>query len=150
MEHIPARAEGHLVVAAVRVLQHQLGRPPAIDEVAEILRHSKELTGHLVRALEARGIVHTIKSPFDVRVEVRDHLEIDKLPLEETGPGLQDEVEEFHKRFQKKQEALQNLFDSGELEAKKKQKHENLADELRNFKAPRRPSPFADDPGETP
>jgi DNA-binding transcriptional regulator GbsR (MarR family) len=150
MEHVPARPQAHLVVAAVRVLQHQLGRPPAIEEVAEILRQSKELTGHLVRALEACGIVHTIKSPFDVRVEVRDHLEVEKLPLEETGPGLEDEVEEFHKRFQKKQEALQNLFDSGELDQKKKQKHESLDDELRNFKAPRRSSPFADEPGETP
>jgi hypothetical protein len=149
VEHVPARPQAHLVVAAVRVLQHQLGRPPAIEEVAEILRQSKEVAGHLVRALEARRIVHTIKSPFDVRVEVQDHLEIENLPIEETGPGLQDEVEEFHKRFQQKQEALQNLFDSGEVESQKKKKLANLEDELRNFKAPRRPSPFADDPGET-
>ena len=139
MEHLPSQAQAHLVVAAVRVLGHKLGRPAAIEEIGELIGYSKELTGHLVRALEACGIVQEIKSPFDVRVEVRDHVKIEALPREDTGPGLQDEVEEFHKRFQKKQEELQNLFDSGDQETKKKERFAGLEDELKGFKAPRLP-----------
>src|SRR5262245_19973762 len=88
-----SRPEAQLPVAAVRILEHQHRRPPAIDEIAELLRYSKEFTGHLVRALEPLGIVHTIKSPFEVRVEVRDHLKIETLPAEDRGPGFKDEVD---------------------------------------------------------
>ena len=144
MEQVPSQPQAHLVVAAVRVLAHKHGRPPSVEEIAELLGLSKELGGHLVRALEARGIVQIIKSPFDLRVELRDHLKIEELPLEDTGPGLKDEVEEFHKRFKKKQEQLQNLFDSGALEERKKQRLAGLDEELKSFK--RRPNPFGDEP----
>ena len=82
MDHAPSQAQAHLVVAAVRVLGYKLGRPAAVEEIAELLGFSKELTGHLVRGLEAHAIVQTIKSPFDLRVEVRDHLKIEELPRE--------------------------------------------------------------------
>jgi hypothetical protein len=143
MDHAPSQGQAHLIVAAVRVLTHKTGRPASIEEIAELLGWSVELAGHLVRALEARQIVRTIRSPFDVRVEVDDHRGIEALPLEDRGPGLQDEVEKFHEQFKKKQEALQNLFDSGEVEAKKKERLANLDKELRDFKSPRRHDPFA-------
>ena len=143
MEQMPSQGPAHLIVAAVRVLTHQTGRPPAIEEIATLLGWSNELAGHLVRALERQAIVHTIRSPFDVRVEVGDHRGIEALPVEDRGPGLQDEVEKFHEQFKKKQAALQNLFESGELEAKKKERLANLEQELRDFKSPRRPNPFA-------
>lgn len=148
VEQIPSQGPAHLVVAAVRVLTHQTGRPPAIEELATMLGWSKELAGHLVRALESQKIVHTIRSPFDIRVEVAEHQRIETLPVEDRGPGLQDEVEKFHEQFKKKQEALQNLFESGEFEAKKKQRLANLEQELRDFKSPRRPDPFAKPPDE--
>jgi DNA-binding MarR family transcriptional regulator len=145
MEHAPPQEQAHLVVAAVRVLAHRSGRPAAVEEIAELLGWSKELAGHLVRGLESRGIVRTIKSPFDVRVEVADHHEIDRLPVEDHGPGLQDEVEEFHTRFKKKQEQLQNLFDSGEHDRKKKERLAGLDKELEDFKAPKW-NPFGEPP----
>jgi hypothetical protein len=147
MEHVPPRAQAPLVVAAVRVLGHRAGRPAAVEEIAELLGWSKELAGHLVRAIEAHGIVRTIKSPFDVRVEVADHLKIETLPVEDTGPGLQDEVEEFHERFKKKQEELQNLFDAGEHEKKKKDRLAGLDKELKDFKTTKW-NPFGEPPRE--
>jgi hypothetical protein len=147
MSHAPSQGQAHLIVAAVRVLTHQTGRPCAIEEIATLLAWSNELAGHLVRALESQGIVRTIRSPFDVRVEVANHQAIEALPLEDRGPGLQDEVEKFHEQFKKKQEALQNLFETGELEAKKKERLANLDRELRDFKSPRRTNPFAE-PGD--
>lgn len=148
MAHVPPQREAHLIVAAVRVLAHKTGRPPSVDEIAELLGTARELTGHLVRGLETAGIVHTIKSPFDLRVEVADHLAIETLPVEDTGPGLRDEVEEFHERFKQKQEKLQNLFDSGDAEARRKSRLAGLDDELQSFQKPRR-NPFADPPEES-
>lgn len=139
----PSQSQAHLLVAAVRVLGHTLGRPPAVEEIAALIHYSPELAGHLVRALESCDIVLTIRSPFDLRVEVRDHRKIEELPVEDTGPGLQDEVEEFHERFQQKQKELQNLFDAGEHEERKKKRLAGLDAELENFKSPRR-NPFGD------
>jgi hypothetical protein len=144
MSPIPPRSEAHLLVAAVRVLAHKTGRPPTVEEVAELLGWSRELTGHLSRGLETQGIVQALISPFDVRLEVADHLAIEKLPVEDTGPGLRDEVEAFHEQFKKKQEALQNLFDSGEHEKRKQERIEGLDNELRDFKTPKRFNPFGD------
>src|SRR5262245_61133436 len=135
VSHAPPRAQAHLVVAAVRVLAHQTGRPPSIEEVADLLGWARELTGPLARGLEAHAIVRLLKSPFDVRLEIADHLAIEKLPVEDTGPGLKDEVEAFHEQFKKKQEELQNLFDSGEVEKRKQERLQGLEDELKGFKA---------------
>jgi len=144
MSTIPPRSEAHLLVAAVRVLAHKTGRPPAVDEVAELLGWSRELTGHLSRGLEAQGILQALTSPFDVRLEIADHLAIENLPVEDTGPGLRDEVEAFHEQFKKKQEELQNLFDSGEHEKRKQERIEGLENELRDFKTPKRFNPFGE------
>ncbi len=142
MEHAPPQLQAHLVVAAVRVLAHKTGRPPAVEEVAELLGWSRELVGHLSRGLESRGILQALKSPFDVRLEVADHLKIEELPKEDSGPQLKEEVEAFHEQLKKRQAELQNLFDSGEQAERARQRHEDLDSELRDFKAPRRFDPF--------
>lgn len=144
MSHMPPRSQAHLLVAAVRVLAHKTGRPPSVEEVGELLGWSREFAGHLSRMLEAQGILQALTSPFDVRLEVADHLAIEKLPLEDTGPALRDEVEAFHEQFKKKQEELQNLFDSGDQEKRKQERLANLENELRDFKNPKRFNPFGD------
>ena len=144
MSHMPPRPQAHLLVAAVRVLAHKTGRPPSVEEVGELLGWSRELVGHLSRALEAQGILQALTSPFDLRLEVADHLAIEKLPVADTGPGLRDEVDAFHEQFKKKQEELQNLFDAGEHEKRKQARLEGLENELRDFKAPKRTNPFGD------
>lgn len=141
----PSQTQAHLAVAAIRVLQHQEQRPPTVEEIATLLRFSKEYTGHLVRALDAAGVVQIVKSAFDQRVEVRDHHQIDALPAEDSGPGFKDEVDAFHRKFEEKQRQLQNLFDADERSARQRQRFENLDDELRKFKGPR-PNPFGDEP----
>jgi hypothetical protein len=142
VDQVSPRAQAHLLVAAVRILAHKTGRPPAVEELADLLGWSREFCGHLCRGLEAQGILMALKSPFDVRFEVGDHTQIETLPIDESGPKLKDEVEAFHEQFKKRQEDLQNLFDSGETEARKKKRLEGLENELRGFKAPRRFDPF--------
>ena len=146
--HTPSRSEAHLLVAAIRVLEHQHKRPPAVDEIAALLGFSKEFTGHLVRVLEPLGIVHAIKSAFDVRVEVREYTRIEELSAEERGPGFKEEVDEFHRQFEEKQRKLQSLFDSGEQQDRKAKRLQNLDEELHRFKAPRT-NPFGEEKQES-
>lgn len=141
----PSQPQAHLLVAAIRVLQHQAQRPPSIEEIATLLQFSKEYVGHLLRALDAEGVVRTIQTPFDQRFEVLDHGKIDDLPLEDRGPGFKDEVDAFHKEFEEKQKKLQNLFDSNEQGERQRKKFQKLDEELDRFKSPRR-NPFGDDP----
>ena len=146
MPTIPSQPKAHLLVAAIRVLGHKLQRPPTVDELGELLGFAREYAGHLVRALEAHEILHAIHGPFETRVEIRDHRRIEELPAEESGPGFQDEVDDFHRKFEEKQRKLQNLFDSDEMQEHQRKRFESLDDELRDFKSPRRTNPFGDDP----
>lgn len=149
MPPTPSQPVAHLMVAAVRVLEHQLKRPPTVDEVGELLDFAREYAGHLVRALETQGILHAIHGPFDTRVEVRDHTKIEELPEDERGPGFKDEVDDFHRKFEEKQKKLQSLFDSDEVRERQRKRFESLDEELKDFKSPRHANPFRDDP-ETP
>lgn len=145
MDSKPSQKQAHLVVAAVRILEHKHGRPPSLHEVAQLLEQSHEVMGHQVRVLESLDILHTVKSPFDLHVELRDHRKIEDLPQEESGPGFQDEVEDFHRKFEEKQKKLQNLFNSREQEQRQKSRFADLDEELGRFRSPRRPNPFGDD-----
>ena len=145
MDSKPSQNQAHLVVAAVRVLAHKQGRPPSVEEVASLLEQSREIMGHQIRALESLQILRTVKSPFDLHVELLQPEKIDELPLEESGPGFQDEVEDFHRKFEEKQKKLQNLFDSREQERQQQARFSDLDEELDKFRSPRRPNPFGDE-----
>ena len=82
MEVQVAYEEGHAHVAAIRLLQYRLKRPPTLDEVAEALGSKPEITNHRLRALQALGIVRMVENPFDVHISVGDHLALEKLPAE--------------------------------------------------------------------
>ena len=145
MDSKPSQQQAHLMVAAVRVLAHKHARPPSVNEIAELLESSREVIGHQVRVLEKLQILRTMKSPFDLRVELQDHRKIEELPVEESGPGFQDEVDDFHRKFEQKQKELQGLFDSGEQEERQKSRCADLESELDKFQNPKRHNPFGDD-----
>ena len=75
-----AYSEAHLFVAAVRVLQHRGGCPPAIEEVAEMLDLSVEMAHTICRRLSKAGIVEALTDPFTVKLAVANHLAIEELP----------------------------------------------------------------------
>ena len=141
--------DGHLVVAAVRVLKHRAsGRPPTVEEIAELLRQSREWTGVLVSALERAGVVRVLSGPFETRVEVRDHRALESLPREDTTAGVDEELREFSAQKKKEEEALRNLFASGKALEKQRKKLEELGKDLKSYKPrpPKGPSLFRDSP----
>ncbi len=133
MEVRIAYEEGHAHVAAIRVLQYRLKRPPTIDEVAEVLGSKSEITNHRLRALERLGIVTIVENPFETHVSVRDHLALEKLPVEVSEAGLSEAVQDFRRRQAEKAEEMIKLFDDSDPEREKRERTERQADDLRKY-----------------
>lgn len=146
MEVRIAYEEGHAHVAAVRVLQYRLKRPPTIDEVAEVLGSKTEITNHRLRALEAAGIVSIVENPFESHVSVRDHLALEKLPPEVTEAGLSEAVQDFKKRQAEKADEMIRLFDEGDPNRERKERAEKRAEELKTFQPKKTPKKAPWDP----
>jgi hypothetical protein len=106
-----AYTEAHLFVAAVRVLQHQGGCPPKIEDVCAMLRFSVEVGHTVCRRLAKRGIIETFEDPFSIKLAVVNHLEIESLPKKVTEQNsLAKELEKFQserKNTEQKVAALQ-------------------------------------------
>lgn len=91
-----AYTEAHLFVAAIRVLQHQGGCPPNLEDVCAMLGFSVELGHTLCRRLEKPGIIEIFADPFSIKLAVANHLEIENLPKKVTEENsLARELEKF-------------------------------------------------------
>ena len=82
----------HLFVAAVRVLDHQDGAPPALSAICRLLGYSDEKGSYLLNRLKEQGIVDTLKSGFTDRIVVGDHLAIEELPRDTEESRLEQEL----------------------------------------------------------
>jgi hypothetical protein len=87
----------HLFVAAVRVLDHREGAPPAIASVCRLLDYSDEKGSFLLNRFREHGIVDTVKSGFDNRIVVGNHLAIEELPRDTEETRLEQELKKFKK-----------------------------------------------------
>ena len=145
MEFVPSRAQGHLIVAAVRVLSHQRKRPPTAEEIAELLGLSREIALHILRGLEARRIVHSIETPFEVRYDIEDHVAIDALPIDATGPDLGREIGDFHKKTEDRQKEIERMMRDADPDRAAREKAAKIEEEFRRFRGRKSSaSPFRD------
>lgn len=145
MEFIPSRAQGHLLVAAVRVLSHQRKRPPTAEEIAELLGLSREIALHILRGLEARRIVRAIETPFEVRFDIEDHQAIEALPVDASGPDLGREIEDFHKKSEDRQKKIEQMMRDADPERTTREKAARIEEEFRRFRGRKSStSPFRD------
>jgi len=143
MEFTPNYDQGHLVVAAARVLAHNLEKPPTMEEIGGLLKISHEVVGAVARALESRGIVKIHKTPFDTRLEVTDHTLLEELPRDDSGADMKGEVEAFLERSKEKQEKMEKLFGEEEYQKRKQKKQADLEAQLREFQKKKAVDPFA-------
>lgn len=130
----PLYEEAHLYVAAIRVLAHKTGRPPTVEEVADLLGDSREAAYHLARSLAAKGIVRLMENPFETHLEVRDHVALEGLPREETGPGIAEDIEEFHEKKKKEHDEMGDFFKTGGVEKTKGKKLSKMEEEFLKFR----------------
>jgi hypothetical protein len=137
--------DGHLLVAAVRVLAHREGRPPTVEETADLIRLSREVAHHLVRRLAALGAVRLIETPFEARLVIADHTRLEALPRGEASPAIASELETFLARNEEKQKELDRLFDGGAVEKKKRERIGSLEEQFKKFRDSRRAWKVPDD-----
>ena len=142
MPQLPEYAEGHLVVAALRVLEVRLRRPPDAAEIGELIGWPAERVGLVTRGLEAAGVLRGIEHAFEHRLEIIDHLKLEQLPRDEKQSGFVTEMEAFAERARQEQDELTRVFESGEHELDKSKKIKNLDDEFGRFQRRRPHDPF--------
>jgi hypothetical protein len=141
MAHKPCYEDGHLIVAAVRVLSHKADKPPTPEGIADLLGLAPDFVRNLVVVLGEEGILKVVENPFEIRVEVKNHAKLEDLPRESQGPSIQDELDEFVKRKRKEVEDTGKMFAIDEMEKKKKEKLARLDNEMKKMKG-KGPMPF--------
>jgi hypothetical protein len=114
----------HLVVAAIRVLEYQKGRPPTVDEMCETLSVSLEQGHMLCRKLQDMCIVEVLEGSYGTRLFIRDHLKIEEIPKESRETGLEDAV----RQFQDSRKGMAQKVAS--IQANRAEKKKNLFAEL--------------------
>ena len=110
--------EGHLFVAAIRLLEHQTGGPPDLEQIVELVGFSAEQAGLVSRRLEEKGIIKVVQGAYGNRWGIDDHLLLEELPRSVAVSQLDEEL----KQFKQKKDALSQKVESIKEEQQKKQK----------------------------
>ena len=110
-------SEGHLFVAAIRILEHRNGAPPDMDQICALIKFSTEQAGLVSRRLREAGIVDPVSGPFGDRWVVADHLKLEEQPRETEVSQLDDALKKFQSERDKLAEKVASIK---EQQAKKK------------------------------
>lgn len=111
-------SDAHLVVAAIRILEHQKFASPSIDEVCRTISFSLEQGNFVCRKLNEMNIIDVVEGAFGTKLFIKDHLLLEEIPQ----GAIEDNLEKELKQFQNaKKDYIQKieLFKS-EQEKKKK------------------------------
>jgi hypothetical protein len=138
------RDEGHLIVAGIRVLAHRLGRGPTPDELADLLGLAAGSVRLQLATLAELGAVALVESAFETHAEVREHGLLEEL-AEDDGPAITDDLKAFDEKKRQESERMSRLFASGEQEARQKERHRKMDEELGSFRKKKPANPFGDD-----
>ena len=101
--------EGHLFVAAIRILEHKNGAPPELKEISELLGFSAEQTGLISRRLQEHGIVKIVESAFGDRWGIEDHLAVEELPKETAASQMDEALERFKAEKSKMAQKIESI-----------------------------------------
>ncbi len=136
------RHDAHLLLAAVRVLTHRLGRSPRPEEVAELLELPAATVQLQAGSLAELGALVQVESAFETHLEVGDHRRVESLP-ERSQEAIADDLADFDRRKQEEAEKMARLFEDGTFAEKRQERLDAMEKELRDF--PRKPrNPFDD------
>jgi hypothetical protein len=87
--------KSHLWVAAIRMLEHQTGRAPSVNEVCEALSFSLEEGNFIGKKLVELGVIDITEGPFGTRLFVANHTRLEEIPRSDEGKGMAAEIEKF-------------------------------------------------------
>lgn len=140
----PTRTEGHLIVAAIRVLEHQKGRPPTPQEISTLLDLDETMVRLQLNALMELGVVQLVASAYETHAEIRDHLLVEELVATE-GPEISEDLAAFDRRKEEEAQRMANLFESGDHQRKRQERLNQMDQELADFRERKPHNPFAED-----
>jgi hypothetical protein len=85
----------HLVVAAIRVLEHQKSIPPSIDEICQTLSFSPERGNLICRKLHEIGIIDIVEGAYGTRLFIKNYRLIEEISKDPKESGLEKELKKF-------------------------------------------------------
>lgn len=134
MASLPSYEDAHLIVAAVRVLQHREGGAPTPASITDLLGLASEKVHVLVHQLRERGVLYAYENPFELRLEVKDVALLESLPHAGSEPEIKGELDEFHEREREKKAEMDRMFLGGEADKRRAARVKKLEDEFKTFK----------------
>ena len=138
----PSREDGHLIVAAIRVLSHNATKPPTPEDIAALLGLAPEFARNLVVVLGDEGILRVVVNPFETRAEVGDYTKLEDLPTESSAPTIKDEIEDFVKRRQEAVDETGKMLNMDDIKKKRREKLSRLEEEMKRMKDKGQPPSF--------
>lgn len=101
--------EGHLLAAAIRVLEHLNNAPPTLDQIAQLLKLPNEQIGLIGRRLKEAQIIAQVEGAYDERWTLRDHLKIEELPRATSTSQLDSALEKFKSERQQLAKKVESI-----------------------------------------
>lgn len=117
-------SDAHLVVAAIRILEHQNCVSPSIDELCRTISFSLEQGNFVCRKLKEMNIIDVVEGVFGTKVFIKNYLLLEEIPQGATEDNLEKELKKF-------QNAKKDYIQKIELfKAEQEKKKKNLFSEL--------------------
>jgi hypothetical protein len=101
--------DGHLFVAAIRILEHRNGSPPTLEQIALLLTISTEQTGLISRRLNDAGIIEQVEGAFGERWGISDHLKLEEMPRITDTTELDSALKKFQAERQKLAQKVESI-----------------------------------------
>jgi hypothetical protein len=101
--------KAHLVLAAIRLLEHRHREPPSVEKVCEMLAFSLEQGYRVCRKLHETTAVEMVDGPYGNRLFIKDHLKLEDLPKENREASLREELEKFRSSRKNLTEAIESF-----------------------------------------
>ena len=114
----------HLIVAAIRVLEHQKGVPPDVGSLAKALSFSLEESYFFCRKLHKLGIIDVVEGAFGEKLFIKNHLELETLPQTVTDAPIKDDIDKFMTQKQGQFKEIESI------KAKQDQKKKDLFSDI--------------------
>ncbi len=111
--------QGHLVVAAIRVLEHQRKVPPSVEDICSCLSLSTEQGHRICSRLQEQKVVEVVQGAYGTKVFLRNHHLLEELPKTEDASGIADEV----KKFQESRKGMDERIAAFKAQQEEKKKH---------------------------
>ncbi len=124
MKEIDLYTKAHLVVAAIRILEHQESVSSSIEKICRMISFSLEHGNLICKKLDEMGIIEIVEVAYGTRLFIKNHLKIEEIPR---GTG-ESKLEKELKKFQSSKKDLSKKIESFKAEQAEKQK--NLFAEL--------------------